>query len=270
MPSERDIHLGVFEGDIKIWRYLDFTKFVALLESRSLFFCRSDLFLDKFEGSYTRKAADLRDESYRKAIPQMPESQRQHMFDVQRHARREERKNFYINCWHMNHYESAAMWELYGVTGQSVAIQSTYRTLERILPRNLSDTGNPQEGHVDIGIVRYLDYDQDLMPQIYTFDPFLRKRASFSHENEARLFLQRENASKGFSKFGDGPVEPITEEDNIQEGINVDVDLEKLIQKVYVSPDSGIWFCDLIVDVLARYGFEIEVSQSSINDSPLY
>jgi len=31
----------------KIWRYMDFTKFVNLLDTESLFFCRADSFEDK-------------------------------------------------------------------------------------------------------------------------------------------------------------------------------------------------------------------------------
>ena len=50
--------------DTKIWRYMDFTKFVSLLETRSLFFVRADSFTDPFEGtwpraSYAQLARDL-------------------------------------------------------------------------------------------------------------------------------------------------------------------------------------------------------------------
>jgi hypothetical protein len=34
----------------KIWRYLDFTKFIDLLDKSSLFFCRLDKLGDPFEG----------------------------------------------------------------------------------------------------------------------------------------------------------------------------------------------------------------------------
>jgi hypothetical protein len=38
--------------DLVIWRYMDFTKFVALLEARSLFFVRVAHLDDPFEGSF--------------------------------------------------------------------------------------------------------------------------------------------------------------------------------------------------------------------------
>jgi hypothetical protein len=35
----------------KIWRYMDFTKFISVLDTQTLFFSRIDLLGDKFEGS---------------------------------------------------------------------------------------------------------------------------------------------------------------------------------------------------------------------------
>jgi hypothetical protein len=37
--------------DAVLWRYMDFTKFVSLLETSALFFCRPDQLGDPFEGS---------------------------------------------------------------------------------------------------------------------------------------------------------------------------------------------------------------------------
>ena len=41
---------------IKIWRYMDFTKFVSMLENGGLFFARADQLEDEFEA---RDAATL-------------------------------------------------------------------------------------------------------------------------------------------------------------------------------------------------------------------
>ncbi len=38
----------------RIWRYMDFTKFVSMLHSESLFFCRADKLSDPFEGGPVR------------------------------------------------------------------------------------------------------------------------------------------------------------------------------------------------------------------------
>ena len=40
--------------NLRLWRYMDFTKFVSLIATKKLFFCRSDRFDDPFEGSYSK------------------------------------------------------------------------------------------------------------------------------------------------------------------------------------------------------------------------
>jgi hypothetical protein len=46
--------------DTVIWRYLDFTKFVEMVSSKSLFFSRADKFQDPFEGSLLKKTLERR------------------------------------------------------------------------------------------------------------------------------------------------------------------------------------------------------------------
>ena len=53
-------------------------------------------------------------------------------------------------------------------------------------------------------------------------------------------------------------------------GVCFEVDVGKLIHKIYVSPDSGGWFKDLVSAVLRRYGLSIELEQSNLNNSPVY
>lgn len=38
----------------KVWRYMDFTKFVSLLDKRELWFTRADELNDPFEGTLSR------------------------------------------------------------------------------------------------------------------------------------------------------------------------------------------------------------------------
>jgi hypothetical protein len=46
-PSNLDAHL---------WRYMDLTKLIAVLKSKTLWYTRSDLFDDRYEGAYTRSS----------------------------------------------------------------------------------------------------------------------------------------------------------------------------------------------------------------------
>ncbi len=43
--------------DTVIWRYMDFPKLLCILEYKTLYFSRSDLFEDTHEGAYTMSSA---------------------------------------------------------------------------------------------------------------------------------------------------------------------------------------------------------------------
>jgi hypothetical protein len=59
MPSpDHPVFTKPQDPNVPIWRYMDFTKFVSMLENSALYFCRSDLLGDPFEGSFS-KANDM-------------------------------------------------------------------------------------------------------------------------------------------------------------------------------------------------------------------
>ncbi len=45
--------------EIPIWRYMDFAKFVDMLENDGLFMCRADKLGDPFEGTLSKITLDL-------------------------------------------------------------------------------------------------------------------------------------------------------------------------------------------------------------------
>lgn len=106
----------------KIWRYMDFTKFVHLLESESLFFTRADKFEDPFEGVSSMANQSLRNEIYNGKIP--PEA-----FKLLDDFSKMARMYTFVNCWHLNDYEAAAMWKLYLQSNEGVAIQTNFQSL---------------------------------------------------------------------------------------------------------------------------------------------
>ncbi len=42
------------DENVKIWRYMDFTKFFSFIDKKALFFTRIDQLEDKFEGRFTK------------------------------------------------------------------------------------------------------------------------------------------------------------------------------------------------------------------------
>jgi hypothetical protein len=50
MYAEHKLFPKLTDQNAKLWRYMDFTKFVSMLESSSLYFARGDQFDDQYEG----------------------------------------------------------------------------------------------------------------------------------------------------------------------------------------------------------------------------
>jgi hypothetical protein len=115
--------------DIEIWRYMDFAKFVALLESRALFFTRVASFHDPFEGSYparqdASKRASIMNEHVHRFVPSdkpVSEVSAGILESLAQHVRQWS----LACCWHASQHESMAMWKVYAPAAQVVAIRST-------------------------------------------------------------------------------------------------------------------------------------------------
>ena len=139
---------------------MDFTKFVSLISSSNLFFCRADLFKDPFEGSYSKANVVLRPQAYQGLSPEHIDKIISNGATFSKWIR----EWTYISCWHANEFESAAMWDLYAKTDEAVAIETKYSSLKNVLPDNSF-----------LGLVKYIDYEKDWLPEGNTFYPFTHK-----------------------------------------------------------------------------------------------
>lgn len=225
----------------KIWRYMDFAKFVSLISTSALYFAAADKMLDKFEGSYSRANVDFRKEWY-KEVP----------FDFHEQLGaywRMARSHTYLSCWHMADYESAAMWELYQAEGRGVAVRSTFKNLRDSLQA-------PQP--IYIGVVDYISYEKDVIPENNAFYPYVHKRRSFEHERELRALTQNPNH---LNAPGD-PERPFTN--------MIPVDLAKLINAVYVAPEVPDWYRAVVQSVVEKYGLKLAVKRSSLDKDPIF
>jgi hypothetical protein len=156
--------------DVPVWRYMDFTKFVSLLENKGLFFPMVAKLQDPFEGSFARGNEVLRPMVYRHVpnpygvtVGELVQRLRDHVA---------------VSCWHINERESAAMWKLYSKSNEAVCIQSTFRKLYNAV-RSVSQVGE----------VRYVDYETSWIPESNPLAPFIYKRLSFEHEREVRAII---------------------------------------------------------------------------------
>lgn len=222
-----------------LWRYMDFTKFVSLLDKSALFFVRADRLRDPFEGTITDVNVIHRTAFY-ETLPK--ESLRRERLNVEELIR----QFALISCWHEGSYESAAMWSLYSREKDGIAINTNFDSFKQ------SFIGNTD---VYVGRVRYIDYSLDHIPEGNIFNPFLHKRHSFAHEREVRA-MNIISGDKGFSQ----PAYDV--------GRYFKVDLSLLIKEVIVAPYAEDWFLELVQSVATRYTLKAPVSKSRLADKP--
>jgi hypothetical protein len=237
----------------KIWRYIDFTQFVYMLEYKALFFPSIAILRgqDPYEGSfYNFIHPKLRPIFQR-------DSNAENIVNAQNIVKTFDSElcsQSYVNCWHINNGESAALWKLYPKSNEGIAIVSTVARFKKAIT-------NTQEKVYLLKIV-YGDKKKLSTPvhksgrSMYIIDLIIYKRACFRHENEIRAFVYHKDLSSS----------SITNND----GLLVDkVDLNKLVQKIIVGPESPSWLCDLVKKVCQTYGYDFKVTRSDLFKAPL-
>ena len=238
---------------------MNFTKFVDLVYSQELFFSHRSILEDKFEGALTINMSKKLDE-FDKSVD--AENEKLHnekgLGDIPRRSQTRNiytgiKDGIYINCWHMNDHESAAMWKLYAQYNQGIAIQSMYERWTE----SFSLTPIP----IYCGVVNYKDYDNDpyknnLLGEIFL--PFTTKRKSFEYEQEIRAIIS----------YNTLPNQSVCQPQN--SGVKVQVNLEKLIENIYVSPNCQTWFTSLVQNVVDKSGLKNIVRNSVLDKSPLH
>lgn len=232
-----------------IWRYIDLAKFVSMLNHHALFFSQAARLADPFEGSYPQPIVHMRAALFRMyaATSLAPAAWASASEDIPK-GNKTVRSWMYVNCWHLNQYESAAMWELYGQRGSSIAIRSTFARLR--------DSMASASEQIHVGRVRYIDYSKEHVPEGNAFDPYLHKRRSYAHEQELRAL-----------HFHPALLE---ETPSLPAGLNIACDLDTLIDAIVVSPGSASWFREVITSLTERYGIAKAIVQSSLDDGPVY
>lgn len=239
--------------DIRIWRYLDLAKLLALLQLRSLHFARIDTLDDPYEATLPVRNA-LQNEATIMELATYPDSKQipDQLRALFQHSTHLSRQTLYVNCWHAGSRESAALWRMYGSDKGSVAIQSTYGRLANVLSEDTY-----------LGLVRYLDFhspDRGLAMGNLLHRPMC-KRKEFAHEKEVRAFVWclEDHAGKTSTELtADRPL-----------GKKLGVDLDVLIESIRLQPTMPDWMATSIKELTGRYGLTAKVVQSQL-DAPPY
>jgi len=122
-------------ADMLIWRYMDLTKFVAMLVSKTLWFAKTKYLEDKYEGFAQANAGEMpANDGFAKCITRTTGegvtdviSLTQAMVELSKSSAayfEYAREHLYVNSWCAG-AESMAMWEIYGSNGCGIAVKSS-------------------------------------------------------------------------------------------------------------------------------------------------
>jgi hypothetical protein len=140
--------------DVTVWRFMDYTKFVNILQTSSLYFNQLASFKDRYEGKWTKATL----ECFRKNFETVGCTPVEIEDLVKRFGNADDvaRCTFYVSCWHINEHESAAMWELYTRGGEGIAIRCTIGDIRRAL--------RDSDSEIYPAKINYIDYRSDAIP----------------------------------------------------------------------------------------------------------
>jgi len=242
-----------------IWKYLDFDKFLNLLVTESLYFCRADKFEDPYEGTITKETMH----TLRNTLDGFGFNNVEEMFQETMKLLDSSRKMTLVNCWHINQFESDGMWKLYSKVKNAIAVQTTVGKLKRAFD------GVPQDVH--IGKVKYIDFDNAFIEGFTMMGPFVYKRQSFAHEQELRAVVWETGTKNQDELLCEDSAEdhfiPIA---FVSHGKTIKVPVGKLVETVYFSPLSEPWFVEMVKSIIAKYDFDFQIVNSSLLSDPAY
>jgi hypothetical protein len=241
------------DTSISVWRYMDLSKFIWMIQRKALYFTRSDLMGDPFEGHYTKAIADQEEEHIRTLASNTAFMAVPHNLDIAREVHRvntrelpkQLKAKYFVSCWHMNEEESPAMWKLYTSQNESICIRSKYKTFASLLP--------PESL---LGCVRYIDYRRDRFDTKEMLGYIVHKRNSFEHEREIPAVVYH-NDTCPFELVGGS-------------GLVVPIDIAELIEEIIVSPASQPPLSEVVAGLAVKYGLNARVQQSRVNEEPAW
>ena len=229
--SHRDFYTP--EDSAIVWHYFSLPKFIGLLESSELFFSRQDQFDDTREGRLS--------ELDKQFLSKYPAGMVEHMESDKVGC-------YYANCWTLSESDEYVLWNTYASLFDGIAVKSTVGRIKEALD-------SKDERSVYIAKVQY--YDEITGSTFNASGGIINllslafsKRKYFNAEKELRLLFHDNDARL---------------DDNSPRSVSFHVDLNKLIDSLYVAPKSYPWFKDAIAHMIELYGLTmIKVSKSSI------
>lgn len=224
--------------DQLLWRYMDLSKFISMLENKAIWLARVDTVKDKHEGRFPDEMKRTLEEFYKN--PSLNEkSSIENIDDFYDRLI----KNTFISCWHKNFDENMVMWEIYGKVNNSIAIQTTVIELKRCM------TESKLNGHSFILQNVQYQHSNQIFGELLYEDCFFIKRPHFSFEQEVRISLDT--------------YAPKFESLKTPLGYDLPIMINDVISKILIHPDSQDWFLDVLTALIKKYNIKAPVLRGS-------
>lgn len=240
---ERHEQFFDLDEECTLWKYMSFSKFVNMLKGK-LYFNRLDSFEDVFEGTFPKYNVEHRKELYGGEIISKD------TYDNVEHLAK---NTIYVSCFHKNEYETAFMWKQYA-DNDGIAIKTT--------SKRLKESFHKTPKSIYVGVVQYMDYNKHFMPEGNIFNLALYKRKSFEPESEVRCVYWKTPESK--TDLADLSQPIIDPNEKTPFGEDIDIDLGKLIEEIYISPYAASYIKENVELIINKFGISAKVIQSQL------
>jgi len=225
----------------KVWRYMNFNKFFDLLSKNKLYFVRLDKLSDNYEGTLSHIDKLEIKNNYEKLECKIPKKEVLDRTNADITHIHKDRMFTLVNCWTNNQIESYAYWKIY-LDNQpcGVAIQTKFHKLKKSIIDNRFK-------------FKYHKVYYALKPERRTqLSVTYRKNKFYRFEKELRI------ATFGhYESFGGYP--------KYEHGVEIEVDLRSLIEKIYISPFASAYFYDFVQFIVQeKFQYNFRISKSKI------
>lgn len=172
----------------------------------------------------------------------------------------------YVSCWYLDEPESHAMWNSYGQSNDSLAIQTTHQDFKLCCYHSETNMRSyfdkvryqkpdtAQNLYDNQPILRWYSKEFSTSDSIFNYLPLqlYHKHKAFSFENEARLVLLDNDAT--------------LENNNNKIGLHLSIEhSRKMIKKIILHPNSSAWFEDTVRKLIKdTYKLDIPIYKSSL------
>lgn len=274
--------------DTKIQRYMDFVKFMDIMENKQLFFCKINSFDDKLEGAstpinnfFSSGAASALDNLVNNALPSTlgssynsPEAiadakKRAEEYELKSKKRtlptvfgdiniteeldhigilRAQKNWLDISCWNIPEKHQENM-AMWKIYGQSNQSVCISTTVGQLLNSLIL----PQSMKVATAKVKYIDHSEEYYDNSHKLDPFIHKHLAYKYESEARIIVYPQSQN------------PMLQRAKNPHGTSIKLKNNSFISEIKLSPEAPEWFYSLVRNIEKRYSIGVEVNRSNLD-----